>query len=84
MNTENAGGLKGLGHPTTGELLAVLQESRLHLAVLAAGGHDQHDPVTLVCGLAHHPRAGDALVVGMRVERHQCGHAAEGTAGCRR
>jgi hypothetical protein len=30
--------------------------------------------VTLLERLAHHAAGPDALIVGMRVERHQCGH----------
>jgi hypothetical protein len=67
------GGLR-LGHPALGQRLAVGQEPLLHLAVLAAGGHHEHHPVSLLVRLAHDAATGDGLVIGMGVEGDQGGH----------
>ncbi len=52
------------------------EDVRDDLAVLPAGGDDEHDPVSRVRSRAHDAAAGDALVVGVGVERHQGGHGA--------
>ncbi len=52
-----------LGDPPLPQLLARVEEALGDLALLAAGGHDQHDPVPLIAGLADNSAAGDAFVV---------------------
>ena len=65
----------GLGTAPIGERLAV-GEIVGHLAVLAVGRHDEHDPVPLGVGARHRPAGGDRLVVGMGVEHDQRAHHA--------
>jgi SAM-dependent methyltransferase len=68
-----------LHDPARPQLLAVGEEALGDLALLTAGGHDQHDPVPLIGGFADHPATRDALVVRVGVERHQSGHGCDAT-----
>src|SRR5216684_3317837 len=63
LRAEDLRGLMRLGDPPLPQLLARVEEALGDLALLAAGGHDQHDPVPLIAGLADNSAAGDAFVV---------------------
>src|SRR5262249_19048820 len=72
----------GLSCPPLPDLLTRCEESARHLAQLAAGREDDHDPVARIRRERDRPTGGDRLVVGMGVKEHECvGHAPYSRAG---
>ena len=68
-----------LDDPPLPEFLAGVQKALGDLALLAARGHDEHDPVPFLGGFANSPAAGDAFVVRVGMKRHESGHARDAT-----
>src|SRR5262249_53316994 len=68
-----------LGDPPLPQLLALIQQALRDLALLAARGHDEHDPVPLICCLADNPAAGDAFVVWVGMNGPRVSHVRDAT-----